>query len=162
MGIFDNMSEKQRKESLALLEDKRVAFAKKLAGMGLAPGRALYVQCGGGFHGVVLSSCGILYLTGPGPMEQEDDFTVSVHRGVELVGYDEDHSRRVLLAHSDFFRLELLRQNERVFSVRAQDAWCRQKSCCGAADGRSSGEHMASGNRLGMVLYPSEPASRRR
>lgn len=90
MGIYDNISEKQRKDSLALLEDKRVAFAKKLADMGLTPGRALYVQCGGGFHGVVLSSRGILYLTGPGPMEQEDDFTVSVHNGVEL-SYEEVH-----------------------------------------------------------------------
>ena len=82
MALFDNEAEKLRKKNLEKLEDKRVAFAKKLSAMNLTCEKALYAQTGGGFRGLALCGDKILYLTGPGPSD-EVDFTVDVHPSVD-------------------------------------------------------------------------------
>lgn len=78
MGLFDNEAERQRKQSLRELEDKRLAFAQRLQEMGLRSDKSLYGQVEGGFHGVALSGEEILYITGPGPGSAED-YTVARH-----------------------------------------------------------------------------------
>lgn len=83
MGLFDNEAEKQRKQALRELEDKRLAFARRLNEMGLHSDKALYGQAGGGFHGVVLSGGEILYLTGPAPGEG-GDYTLARHPHVSV------------------------------------------------------------------------------
>ncbi|MEA4899818.1 hypothetical protein ACH6CV_08580 [Bacillota bacterium Meth-B3] len=83
MGWFDSPEERQRKDNLRLLEDKRVAFAKRLREMGLKSDRALYCQVGGGFHGIALCGNQFVYITGPAPGE-DADFTASVHSGVSI------------------------------------------------------------------------------
>ena len=44
MGFFDNPEERQRKANLKKLEDKRVAFAQRLAREGFAPEKMLFAQ----------------------------------------------------------------------------------------------------------------------
>jgi hypothetical protein len=50
MGFFDNPEEQERKAKLKAMEDKRVAFAQRLAKEGFAPQRMLLTQsANGGF-----------------------------------------------------------------------------------------------------------------
>lgn len=48
MGLFNDPAEMERKEKLKALEDKRVAFAEKLAKEGFAPEKMFFVQTGNG------------------------------------------------------------------------------------------------------------------
>ena len=45
MPLFDTSAEKQRKENLKLLEDRRVLFAEKLEKMNFQPERMLFCTC---------------------------------------------------------------------------------------------------------------------
>jgi hypothetical protein len=45
MSLFDTAAEKQRKENLRLLEDRRVLFAAKLEKMNFKPERMLFCSC---------------------------------------------------------------------------------------------------------------------
>lgn len=44
MPLFDQISEKQRKENLKSMEDRRIRFAEKLEKMGFAPERMLFAS----------------------------------------------------------------------------------------------------------------------
>ena len=48
MGFFNDPAEMERKENLKALEDKRMAFAEKLAREGFAPEKMFFVQTGNG------------------------------------------------------------------------------------------------------------------
>ncbi len=83
MALFDNTQEKQRKQNLMELENKRLAFARRLQEMGVQSDRAIYAQAGGGFHGIAISGAQICYITGPAPGE-DADFTVQVYPRVAI------------------------------------------------------------------------------
>ncbi|MDO4548758.1 MAG: hypothetical protein Q4D04_11705 [Clostridia bacterium] len=72
MPLFDNSAEKQRKQNLKELEDKRVAFADMLKQKGYVSEKSIYGQTGGGFHGIALSNGSYLYIEGPSPGEDAD------------------------------------------------------------------------------------------
>lgn len=74
MAFFDNKSEQERKQNLKNLEDKRLAFAERLAAEGVLPERTLFAQHDGGFVGLAHDGKDLFLLTGPGP-SSEDDFT---------------------------------------------------------------------------------------
>jgi hypothetical protein len=44
MGLFDSAEEQARKANLKKLEDRRVAFAQRLARQGFAPEKMLFAQ----------------------------------------------------------------------------------------------------------------------
>jgi len=48
VGFFNDPAEMERKENLKALEDKRMAFAEKLAREGFAPEKMFFVQTGNG------------------------------------------------------------------------------------------------------------------
>lgn len=48
MPLFDTAAEKQRKDNLKILEDKRVAFAEKLEKMNFKPERMVFFSCENG------------------------------------------------------------------------------------------------------------------
>ena len=48
MPLFDNAAEKARKDSLKVLEEKRVAFAEKLEKMNFKPERMIFFSCENG------------------------------------------------------------------------------------------------------------------
>lgn len=83
MGLFDSADEKKRKESLEALENKRLAFVSEMKALGIKSEAALYGQTGGGFHGVIKSGDQIVYVTGPGPQE-ENAFAYAVHPGASV------------------------------------------------------------------------------
>ncbi len=53
MALFDSHEERQRKANLKKLEDKRVAFAQRLAREGFAPERMLFAQTMNGGYAAV-------------------------------------------------------------------------------------------------------------
>ena len=83
MAFFDNASEKLRKQNLKTLEDKRIAFAKRVNGMNLTPDFMLYSQNGGGFTGMGMSGKKYIYITGPAPAE-EADFSIMAYDHVDI------------------------------------------------------------------------------
>ena len=48
MPLFDNNAEKQRKENLKILEDRRVLFAERLEKMNFKPERMMFCSCDDG------------------------------------------------------------------------------------------------------------------
>lgn len=48
MPLFDNNAEKQRKDNLKKLEDRRILFAEKLEKMNFKPERMLFCSCDNG------------------------------------------------------------------------------------------------------------------
>lgn len=72
MGLFGGEQERARKQNLRALEDKRLAFAQRLAQAGVHLERALLVQTGGGFRGVALGDGKAYLLSGPAPGEDGD------------------------------------------------------------------------------------------
>ena len=83
MALFDTGVEKQRKENLKVLEEKRVAFAERLNKMGFQSDQSLYSQMDGGFCGVVISKDQFLYITGPGPGDTAD-FSVKAYPALSM------------------------------------------------------------------------------
>lgn len=79
MGIFDSFGgakEKARLESLKRLEDKRMAFAREVDGMGIRMEQSLFAQRGGGFIGIGIAGGDKYLLTGPAPGEEEGQFQI--------------------------------------------------------------------------------------
>ena len=67
MALFDSHAERQRKANLNKLEDKRVAFAQRLAREGFAPERMLFAQAeNGGFTAVCRFEGQFWVIVGPG------------------------------------------------------------------------------------------------
>ena len=76
MGLFDSAEELERRAKLKDLEDKRVAFAGKLAGMGFAPEKMLFAQTEkGGFSALCRFNGKYWLIVGP-DFGSGDDFAL--------------------------------------------------------------------------------------
>ena len=74
MGLFDSAEEQVRKANLKNLEDKRVAFAQRLAQQGFAPEKMLFAQNdNGGFTALCRFNGKYWLIISPG-FGTEDDF----------------------------------------------------------------------------------------
>lgn len=73
MGLFDNPAEQERKAKLKAMEDKRVAFAQKLAKEGFAPEKMLFAQTeNGGFVALCRPDNRYCLIVSPGFGTDED------------------------------------------------------------------------------------------
>ncbi len=73
MGIFDNAAELERKANLKKLEDKRLAFAERLAKENFAPERMLFAQRdNGGFVAICRDNGQYVVIVGPGFATDEE------------------------------------------------------------------------------------------
>ena len=84
MGLFDTHEDWERKNNLKRLEDKRVAFAQRLAREGFAPERMLFSQTeNGGF--VALSRCEgqVCLIVSPG-FGTEEDFVLERYDALDF------------------------------------------------------------------------------
>ena len=76
MGLFDSAEEQARKAKLKDLEDKRVAFAQKLAQQGFAPERMLFAQNeNGGFTSLCRFNDRYWLIISPG-FGTDEDFVI--------------------------------------------------------------------------------------
>ena len=74
MALFNSPEEQERKANLKKLEDKRVAFAQRLAQEGFAPERMLFAQNGnGGFTGLARFKGQYWLIVSPG-FGSDDDY----------------------------------------------------------------------------------------
>ena len=73
MGLFNDAAELERREKLKALEDKRTAFAEKLAKEGFAPEKMFFVQtANGGFVTLSIFKKQYCLIVGPGFGTDED------------------------------------------------------------------------------------------
>ena len=78
MALFDNAAEKQRKENLKLLEDRRVLFAEKLEKMNFKPERMLFCSCeNGSFTALARIDSKYAIIVGPA-FGSDDDFIIDI------------------------------------------------------------------------------------
>lgn len=78
MPLFDTDAEKARKESLKVLEDKRVAFAEKLEKMNFKPERMIFFSCENGTF-TALARLGGKYAVVVAPaLSQDGDFLLDI------------------------------------------------------------------------------------
>ena len=76
MGFFDNPEEQERKAKLKAMEDKRVAFAQRMAKEGFAPQRMLLTQsANGGFVALCRPDSRWCLIVSPG-FGSDDDYRV--------------------------------------------------------------------------------------
>ena len=74
MALFNSPEEQERKANLKKLEDKRVAFAQRMAQEGFAPERMLFAQNGnGGFTGLARFKGQYWLIVSPG-FGSDDDY----------------------------------------------------------------------------------------
>ena len=76
MGIFSNPQEEARKRQLRVLEDKRVAFAQRLAREGFAPERMLFLLKDDGGFGAVCAFGGQRWLILSPALGSDADFSL--------------------------------------------------------------------------------------
>lgn len=72
MGLFSSEAERQRKQNLKDLEDKRLRFAQMFAEQKIVPENILFTQRDGGFAAVAVAGDEFLLITGPAPGAKED------------------------------------------------------------------------------------------
>lgn len=84
MSLFKNSQEMQRLANLKRLEDKRLAFARKMREDGVRFGSALLVQSGGGFMGIGLSGSDVYLLGGPAPIDEQGEFKAEKITGADM------------------------------------------------------------------------------
>ena len=78
MALFDTAAEKQRKENLKLLEDRRVLFAAKLEKMNFKPERMLFCSCeDGSFTALARHNGKYAIVIGP-VFGSDEDFTIHI------------------------------------------------------------------------------------
>ena len=78
MPLFDTSAEKQRKENLKLLEDRRVLFAEKLEKMNFQPERMLFCSCeDGSFTALARHNGKFAVVIGPA-FGSDSDFIIDV------------------------------------------------------------------------------------
>ncbi len=83
MGLFDNAEELERKAKLKTLEDKRLAFAQRLAREGFAPEKMLFAQtASGGFVAVCREGDGYALIISP-DFGSDGDFVLERHDRLE-------------------------------------------------------------------------------
>ncbi len=84
MSLFDNAAEKQRKENLRLLEDRRVLFAAKLEKMNFKPERMLYCSCDdGSFTALARIDKKYAIVVGPA-FGSDDDFIIDIQDALQV------------------------------------------------------------------------------
>lgn len=84
MPLFDNNAEKQRKENLRLLEDRRVLFAAKLEKMNFKPERMLFCSCEDGSF-TALARLGNQYAIVVGPaFGSDNDFIIEIQDALQV------------------------------------------------------------------------------
>ena len=74
MGLFSDPGEAERREKLKQLEDKRVAFAQKLANLGFKPERMLFAQTDSGGFTAIARFDGKLWLVVSPGLGEDGDF----------------------------------------------------------------------------------------
>lgn len=83
MPLFDNNAEKQRKENLRLLEDRRVLFAAKLEKMNFKPERMLFCSCeDGSFTALARHNGKYAVVVGPA-FGSDNDFIIDVQDALQ-------------------------------------------------------------------------------
>ena len=84
MPSFDNNAEKQRKENLRLLEDRRVLFAAKLEKMNFKPERMLFCSCeDGSFTALARHNGKYAVVVGPA-FGSDNDFIIDVQDALQV------------------------------------------------------------------------------
>lgn len=84
MPLFDNNAEKQRKENLKLLEDRRVLFAAKLEKMNFKPERMLFCSCeDGSFTALARHNGKYAIVVGPA-FGSDNDFIIEVQDALQV------------------------------------------------------------------------------
>ena len=84
MPLFDNNAEKQRKENLRLLEDRRVLFAAKLEKMNFKPERMLFCSCeDGSFTALARHNDKYAVVVGPA-FGSDNDFIIDVQDALQV------------------------------------------------------------------------------
>lgn len=84
MPLFDNNAEKQRKENLRLLEDRRVLFAAKLEKMNFKPERMLFCSCeDGSFTALARHNGKYAVVVGPA-FGSDNDFIIDVQDSLQV------------------------------------------------------------------------------
>lgn len=84
MPLFDTAAEKQRKENLKLLEDRRVLFAAKLEKMNFKPERMLYCSCeDGSFTALARIDKKYAIIVGP-VFGSNDDFIIDIQDTLQV------------------------------------------------------------------------------
>lgn len=79
MGLFNNSEEQARKDNLKKMEDKRVAFAQRMAREGFAPERMLFAMTeNGGYVGLCRFEGQYCLVVSPG-FATDDDFVLERH-----------------------------------------------------------------------------------
>lgn len=84
MALFDNNAEKQRKENLKLLEDRRVLFAAKLEKMNFQPERMLFCSCeDGSFTALARHNGKYAIIVGPA-FGSDNDFIIEIQDALQV------------------------------------------------------------------------------
>lgn len=84
MPLFDNNAEKQRKENLKLLEDRRVLFSAKLEKMNFKPERMLFCSCeDGSFTALARHNGKYAIVVGPA-FGSDNDFIIEVQDALQV------------------------------------------------------------------------------
>lgn len=84
MALFDREKERQRKLSLKLLEDKRLAFAEQMQKQRVSIECALLALVDGGFRGLAISNERPYLLIGPGPLDEDVPFEMLDLTGAQM------------------------------------------------------------------------------
>jgi len=83
MPLFDQSAEKQRKENLRLLEDRRILFAQKLEKMAFLPERMLFCSCDdGSFTALARHNGKYAVVIGPA-FGSDQDFIIDVQDALQ-------------------------------------------------------------------------------
>lgn len=84
MPLFDNNAEKQRKENLKILEDRRVLFAEKLEKMNFKPERMLFCSCeDGSFTALARHNDKYAVIVGPS-FGTDADFSIDIQDTLQI------------------------------------------------------------------------------
>ena len=85
MPLFDNNAEKQRKENLRILEDRRVLFAEKLEKKNFKPERMLFCSCeNGSFTALARIDKKYAIIVGP-TFGTDDDFIIDIQDALQEI-----------------------------------------------------------------------------
>lgn len=78
MPLFDNYAEKQRKDNLKKLEDRRILFAEKLEKMNFRPERMLFCSCDNGSFTALARHNGKYAVVVSPAFGADDDFIIDI------------------------------------------------------------------------------------
>ena len=84
MPLFDTAAEKQRKDNLKILEDKRVAFAEKLEKMNFKPDRMIFFSCEDGSFTALARPNGKYAVVVSPIFGQDGDFVLDIQDALQM------------------------------------------------------------------------------